>query len=284
MIRRLFSATLAAFLTVNVQAAFTFTPKENNKVGLYLGGEIWQSEASGVFGEKNTLIDFNLKKEQQINYFIAVVHPFPLLPNVRISSSILETTGKTNLTQEFSFSGETFSIDDDINANFNVNYIDYTFYYELFDNGLFLFDLGLTARDFNGAVTVKGPAVIDYGDGNCNDPDPPPEITCPSPSSSTTPTGKIKTDDIEPMLYVATSVNLPLKRLSVFAQGDFSLINNHSLYDYKVGLSYGLINSRMLNFNMTLGYRVVKIQFEDLNNLYTNLEFKGVFVGVITHF
>ena len=31
---------------------FTFTPQVNNTVGLYLGGQIWQSEASGVFGEK----------------------------------------------------------------------------------------------------------------------------------------------------------------------------------------------------------------------------------------
>lgn len=218
MIKRLFSVTLAAFFTVNVQAAFTFTPKENNKVGLYLGGQIWQSETSGFFGEKNTLIDFNLKKEQQINYSIAVVHPFPLLPNVRISNTTLDTTGKINLTQEFSFGGENFLIDTDINTNFNVNYVDYTLYYQLFDNGLFSFDLGLTAREFNGAVTVTEPTIIHYGDGNCHDPDPPPGITCPSLPSSTTPAGKIKTDDIEPMLYVATNINLPLKRLSVFAQ------------------------------------------------------------------
>ena len=45
-----FAATLAALFTANVQAAFTFTPQANNKVGLYLGGQLWQSEASGIFG------------------------------------------------------------------------------------------------------------------------------------------------------------------------------------------------------------------------------------------
>ena len=45
-----FAATIAALFTVNVQAAFTFTPQANNKVGLYLGGQLWQSEASGIFG------------------------------------------------------------------------------------------------------------------------------------------------------------------------------------------------------------------------------------------
>lgn len=282
MIKRLFSATLAAFFTVNVQAAFTFTPKENNKVGLYLGGQIWESEASGVFGEKDTLIDFNLKKEQQTNYFIAVVHPFPLLPNVRISSTILETTGKTNLTQEFSFGGESFSIDDDINASFNVNYIDYTLYYELFNNDLFSFELGLTARDFNGDVTITGSTIIVDNEDDC--PETPQGNICPSPAGTYTPTGKIKTDEIEPMLYVATNISLPLAGLSLFAQGDYLLIDDHSLYDYQVALSYGLVDSRVVNLNLTLGYRAVKIEFEDLDNLYTNLEFKGAFVGMIAHF
>jgi hypothetical protein len=273
MIKTAFAITLAALFTANAQA---------DTVGLYLGGQIWQSEASGIFGEENTLMDFKLKKEQQINYFIAVEHPFPLLPNVRISSTSINTTGETTLTQEFSFGGETFSTGDDINASFNVSYIDYSFYYELFDNGLFSFDFGLTARDFNGDVTVAGMAGT--SNGTCDDPNPSPDSPCTEEGDPSIPIGKIKTDEIIPMLYVATSATLPLTGLSAFALGDFSLIGEHSLYDYQVGLSYDLIDSRVVDFNVTLGYRVVKMEFEDLNNLYTDLEFKGAFFGVIAHF
>ena len=283
-----FAATLAALFTFTPQAAalFTFTPQADT-VGLYLGGQIWQSEASGIFGEKNTLIDFNLKKEQQSNYFVAVEHPFPLLPNVRISSTTLDTVGKTNLTQEFSFDDKTFPIDADVDASFNVSYVDYTLYYELFDNGLFSFDLGLTARDFNGTVTVTGKTNIvttstdsildgeEHEGHNHN-------VT--ETTSTVTATGKIKTDEIVPMLYVATNINLPLTDLSVFALSDFLLIDDHSLYDYQVGLSYDLVDRRMMDFNLTLGYRAVKMEFENLDNLYTDLEFKGAFVGVIAHF
>lgn len=275
MIKKVLVATLAAFFTANVQA---------DTVGLYLGGQVWQSDASGTFGEKNALIDSNLKKEQQINYFIAVEHPFPFLPNARISSNTLDTTGKTTLIQEFSFGDETFPIGDDVNANYNVSYVDYTLYYELFDNGLFSFDLGLSARDFSGTVTVAGPTIID--DDDClqtSQGNPCPPIST-STSSSVTPKGKIKTDRIEPMLYVATNINLPSTGLSVFAQGDFSLTGDHSLYDYQVGLSYDLVDSMMVDFNVTLGYRVVNMELEDLNDLYTDLEFKGAFVGVIAHF
>ena len=271
MKKMVFAATLVALFTANVKA---------DTVGLYLGGQIWQSEASGIFGEKNTLIDFNLKKEQQISYFVAIEHPLPLLPNVRISSSALDTVGKTTLTQEFSFGDETFPIDADINTSFNVSYVDYTLYYELFDNGIFSFDLGLTARDFDGAVTVTGATttVTTVPDRETGDP------ILPETTSSNTPTGKIKTNKIEPMLYVATNINLPLKGLRIFAQGDFLLTDDHTLSDYQVGLSYDLVDSRMVDFNLTLGYRVVKMEFEDFDDLYTDLEFKGAFVGMIAHF
>lgn len=259
-----------ALLSANVQA---------DTVGLYLGGQVWQSDATGTFGERNSLADFNLKKEQQINYFIAIEHPVPFLPNFRISSTALDTTGKATLTRAFSFNDETFATGDEVSASFNVSYIDYTLYYELFDNDKFSFDLGLSARDFNGDVTVTGPTVT-LGDCDPSVPDNP----CTLPTTSYTPVEKIKTDEVEPMLYVATNISLPLTGLSVFGQGDFSFIGDHSLYDYQIGLSYDLVDSMMVDFNVTLGYRTVKMDLADVNNLYTELEFKGAFFGVIAHF
>ena len=282
MKRKAFVATLAALLIANAQA---------DTVGLYLGGQIWQSEASGVFGEKNTLSDFNLKKEQQSNYFVVVEHPFPLLPNVRISSTTLDTTGKTNSTQEYSDDNETshvdVHVDFDVDASFNVSYVDYTLYYELFDNGLFSFDLGLTARDFGGAVTEMETANIvtttrdRIWDGEEHDEHDYHNIT---EITKAVTTDKLKTNEIEPMLYVAGNISLPSTGLSVFAQGDFLLIDDHSIYDYQVGLGYDLVDNRMMDLNLTLGYRAVDMELKDLNTLYTDLDFKGVFVGVIARF
>jgi len=284
-----FAATLAALLTANVRA---------DTVGLYLGGQIWQNEANGVLGEKNTQIDFALKKEQQSYYFVAVEHPFPLLPNVRISSTSLDTTGKINLTQAYSFGGEKFPTDDVIqvpndefiidikldtklNASFNASYVDYTLYFELFDNGLFSFDLGLSARYFDGIVTVTGTTNVVATTDVKDHPGHTPDHVGSEITGTTTAKGKIKINEIEPMLNVATNVNFPLTGLSLFAQGDYSLKSEHSLFDYQVGLNYDLVDSKMMDFNVTLGYRFAKVEFEDL---YTDLEFKGAFVGVIAHF
>jgi len=264
------AAAFVALFTANAQA---------DTVGLYLGGQVWQSETSGVLGEKNALIDFNLKKERQVNYFIAIEHPFPLLPNVRIARTALDTTGSITSKQAFNFGGETFAVGDIVNTRVNVSYIDYTLYYQLFDYDLFSFDLGLTVRDFNGDITVTGKPVLDK---DCST-----SIGNGTPACDkkfVTPTGKIKTDEIVPMLYVATNINLPVKGLGVFAQGVFWSIEDHSLYDYQVGLSYNLAYISKLDFELNLGYRAVKIEFENLDSLYTNLEFKGAFVGVMAHF
>ncbi len=282
MKKKAFAAIFAVLFTANLQAS---------TVGLYLGGQIWQSEASGVFGEENTLSDINLNKEQRNSFFIAVEHPFPLLPNVRIASTTVDVTDKTTLTQEYSDDNETSHVnvyvDSDIDASFNVSYVDYTLYYQVFDTDLFSFDLGLTARDFDGAVTVTETANTvtrswDYiWDGEEHKEHDYHWIT---KTGNTVTEGKTKLDDIEPMLYVATSINLPLRGLSVFAQGDYLLKGGHSLYDYQVGLSCKLVNSRKVDFNLTLGYRAVKMEFEGLDDLYTDLEFKGVFVGAILYF
>ena len=140
--------------------------------------------------------------------------------------------------------------------------------------------MGLTARDFNGDVIVTGKKIIVDNDDDC--PQTSQNPTCPTTSTSTstsvTSTGKIKTNDIVPMLYFATDVSLPLKNISIFAQGDFSLKDHHSISDYQVGLSYDLLDTKMGDYHLTLGYKVVKMELENLNNLYTDLEFKGTFV------
>ena len=160
------AASLAAFFTGTVQA---------DTIGLYLGGQVWDSQATGIVGEKNALIDFNLADKKQGSYFVAFEHPLPLIPNVMLSSTTLSTTGNTTLIEELTFAGKTFALNTAVDTGFDVSYLDYTIYYELFDNGLFSFDFGLTARDFDGDVTVA--------------------------TADNSISGKLSTDEFVPMLY-----------------------------------------------------------------------------------
>jgi hypothetical protein len=40
----------------------------------------------------------------------------------------------------------------------------------------------------------------------------------------------------------------------------------------------------MVDFNLILGYRSARLQLEDLDNLSTDIEFDGLYLGGIVHF
>ncbi len=250
-------------LATTLSVALYSSAVQADAIGIYIGGHYWDNQASGIFGEKNQQVDFNLADQQQGSFFIAVEHPIPFIPNAKIASSTLDTQGLTTLTSEINFGDETFAVDSEVTADFDVSYIDYTLYYEIFDNGLFSFDIGLTGRDFDGDVSVSS-------------------VTMAQETSTTT--GTITTSEMVPMLYAATSVGLPFTGLNLFAEGNFLSIDEHSLYDYQAGISYELVDNLAVDFNLTLGYRAVKLSLEDIDDLYSDLEFKGLFAGAVVHF
>lgn len=250
MKRTLIAAGIAAMLSANAYA---------DVVGVYIGGQVWDNEVEGVFGESGFQTDFNLEDEQQGSFFIAVEHPLPLIPNMRISKTTLDTQGMTTLTSEFEFGGETFTQDTNVDAVFDVSYMDYTLYYELFDNDLLSFDFGITARDLDGDINVTA-------------------------SGDTPLTGKQSISGFIPMLYVASSVGLPFTGLSVYAEGNFLSIDDHTLFDYQAGLSYELIDNLAVDLNLTLGYRAMELELDDLDDIYSDLKFSGIYAGAVMHF
>jgi outer membrane protein len=256
-------------LTTSILTLLSSSVQADTLAGLYVGGQIWDNEASGIFGESNNQVNFNLMDEQQGSYFIALEHPIPFIPNAKIAQTSLETKGVTTLESDITFDDVNFLEGTIADAGFNVSYIDYTLYYELFDNGLFSFDIGFTGRDFNGDVTVSA-SINTAGEGE-------------DPVYVST-TGRLSTDEIVPMLYASTIIGLPFTGLNVFAEGNFLSIDDHTLYDYQAGVSYELVDNIAIDVNVTLGYRSVKLELEDLSGLYSDLEFQGVFVGAVVHF
>jgi outer membrane protein len=240
-------------LSVLLTGLISTSSMADTLAGVYIGGSVWSNEASGVIGESSNQIDFGLADEDQGSYFIAIEHPIPFIPNLKVAAASLETTGAANVS-DFEFGGQPFN--GDVATNFDVNFVDYTLYYELFDNDILSFDFGLTGRDFDGDVAV----------------------------SSTNSDASIEVTEIVPMLYVAANVGLPLTGFNVFAEGNFLSFDDHTLYDYQAGISYEVLDNIAVDFNIMVGYRVMKLELEDLDDLYTDVEFEGVFAGAVIHF
>lgn len=276
------TALLAALMALSstATAQITYTPSASDHLGFYLGTQVWQSDASGEFGETNQRLDFHLKKQHQFNSFVAVNHPYPFLPNVRIARTTLATTGQTTLTQAFSFQDKTFAAADTVEANFQLSYVDYSFSYALYDHTNAFVALGLTLRDLHGDVAIG--KASDASDNTCNDPNPSPDRPCNDDLSSSI--GQIKANKIKPMLNIAGSVKVPATDINVFANADILVMANDTFADYQLGFSVDLLKTNLGQWQLNLGYRVVNLEFEDLNSLATELAFQGAFVGTVARF
>lgn len=253
MKKTLVAASLTALMSVNAQA--------DTLLGLYLGGQVWANQADGSFGEGGTnqaVTNFN--DETQGSFFIALEHPIPLIPNIKIASTALDTVGNAAFNGSFDFGGNTYDTTSNLATTFDASYVDYTFYYELFDNDLLSFDFGLTARDLDSQIKVVGDV------------------------SGVETNSELSVSGIIPLVYVNTIIGLPFTGVNVFAEANFLSFDDQTIYDYQIGVSYELLDNLAVDIDLTVGYRAVKLELDDLDNLYTDIDFKGVFAGVIVHF
>lgn len=251
MKKAIIAASLAAVLCASAQA--------DTLLGLYIGGQVWANEAEGTFGEGETdQAAFNFNDQNQGSYFVALEHPIPLIPNVKIASTTLDTIGGTTIDGSFSIGGETYSASSQLDTTFDTSYVDYTFYYEVFDNDLFTFDFGLTARDLDSKIGVVE--------------------TTSSQSSDLSVSGFL------PLLYVNTIIGLPFTGFNVFAEANFLSYDDNTIYDYQIGVSYAVLDNLAVDLDLTLGYRGVKLELNDIDDLYSDLTFNGVFAGATVHF
>lgn len=258
MKKAILAAGIATLLTASVQA--------DTLLGLYLGGHVWDAQTTGSIGEKSGIVgdvisqEFNFEDQQQGSFYIALEHPIPLIPNIRISSTVLDTDGQTSITEDnFSFGDISYPVGTTVDTIFDLNYIDYTFYYEILDNDLLTFDIGITARDIDGSISVTD------------------DIGVLSISEE-------EFSAVVPMLYGSAIIGLPLTGFNLFAQGNYTGYDDSSIYDFQVGVSYAVLDNLAVDLDIEIGYKVVKMDIEDIDDVYADMEFKGIFAGATVHF
>lgn len=250
MKKTLLAGSLAALMCGTAQA--------DTLLGLYIGGQIWSNDASGTFGEgTDDQSVFEFDDENQGSFYIAFEHPIPLIPNIKIASTTLDTVGGTQLTDTFTFEDVTYPAGTTLDTTLDASYVDYTLYYEVFDNDLLTFDFGLTARDLDAYIKVS------ESDSNGSD---------------------LDISGIIPMAYVSTIIGLPLTGLNVFAEANFISYDDQTIYDAQIGVSYALLDNVAVDLDVTLGYRTVKLELDDLDGFYSDLTYDGFFAGAVVHF
>ena len=235
-------------------------------LGVYAGAQYWNIEPEGKFGtEEDDQETFNFDSASNASFYVALEHPVPLVPNVKVRHNQMEDlSGNGQIDGEFEFAGTTYATNTDVDVNADLTNTDFILYYEIFDNGLVSFDFGLNVKHIDAYIQATG--------------------TTSAGNNQNTDSSEEDFSGYVPMGYVAGAVGLPFTGLSVY--GDMSLlaIGDHSLSDYQVGIAYEFIDNLAVDMEVQVGYRSFALKLDDLEGIYTDLDFKGVYAGLQVHF
>ena len=252
-------------LAVAVAAALSAAPAMADTVaGLYVGAQGWRTSTSGGFADNgtfsndSTMADFNFDSQTNAAVYIAVEHPVPFVPNVKLNYTTLDSDGTTNLQSSFTFDGDLYTVGSSIYTETELTTTDIILYYELFDNDLISFDLGINGKYVDGTVYVM------------------------DQSSNTQ--GEQAFSGIVPMAYSRLQLGLPFTGLAAYAEGSYLSFDDHTFSDYQVAITYSFIESLAIDMTIQAGYRNVDIDIDDLDDVYADMTFDGPFAGIEIHF
>ncbi len=267
MIRKLPSTLLAASMLLSaVQSHADF-------VGIYAGVGVWQSSIDGEVGTDDiplTSDELGFDDEQNTHAFVAFEHPVPVLPNVRLAMTSLDTSGTELIsrgsTEELLIAIDSeFSIPDGATATsqIDLDFVDFTLYYELLDNYVSL-DLGLTARQLDGSASFS--------------------YEIESEDTTVTESTAKDLDFILPMLYTKVQLDLPLTGWYFGGQANIISYDDNSVSDIEAKIGY-MTDGLGLDIGFDLGFRRFAIETDpDNEDLKVDLTLDGPFASVFVHF
>lgn len=222
-------------------------------ISFAIGGGVWNETPEGRINKIGdpTVVDVKNQlfwtEESQGYLFATLEHPVPVLPNVRLMYSTLDHSGSG--VASFDFEGVTFS--GTVANEFTTEQTDLLLYYEVLDNVVSI-DLGLNIRLLD--ITYKVADTL----GN---------------TTSGSVSGTV------PMIYGLVGGS-PWPGLLLSAEANYMSVSGSSISDYNAKIAY--TTSFFLGFEA--GYRVEKIELDDVDNTNADLEFKGPFVGAYLKF
>lgn len=203
-------------------------------LGFRLGAYKWQADLEGTVraGSERVSIqrDLGFDDDNFTVIYAAFEHPLPLLPNVAVARTDLDTSATARPGKAFDFDGQLFTPFDRINTNLDLSHTDVTLYYELLDNWVSL-DAGLTIRRFDEGVSL----------------------------AATGRNASLDLDETLPMLYLAARVDLPFSGLYAGVEANAVRYSDNELFDYRAHLGY----VTHFGLGLELGLRSFDLTYDD---------------------
>lgn len=185
------------------------------------------------------------------NIYVVLEHPVPLLPNVRLQRTELDSSAVKTLNVPVEFDDEIYLVDSSVSSSLDLSHTDATLYYEVLDNVVSL-DLGMTVRKFDGGIRL---------------------------STADTASGE-DLDEVVPLVYVGARVDLPFTGFYAAADVNALSVGDVSLVDYEASLGMEL----GMGLGLKLGYRSFDLDYEDDPDEKADVQVSGLFVGAFLSF
>jgi outer membrane protein len=221
--------------------------------GVEMGAAAWAAKTSGNIEYKSAGNDIDLSKDlgyDDLNtnfIWASFEHPIPFIPNIKIQHTKVEDS--SSKVSSITFDNKTFS--GNISSNIQLNQTDFIAYYELLDTWLNL-DVGINGKFIDASVSAK----------------------------DSTQTSSKDLQYIIPMIYAKARFDLPFSGLSLESDLSYISYEDSEFYDLKGGLLY----ETSFGLGASAGYRMEKLQLDDISDVNSNIEIKGAYAGLFYHF
>ncbi|GMQ87797.1 MAG: TIGR04219 family outer membrane beta-barrel protein [Gammaproteobacteria bacterium] len=229
-------------------------------LGVTVGANYWNYDISGTarYQTKDSSNDIDVNKDLGYDdgnlgyYYIELEHPVPLLPNIRVSKTNVDEDANGTLSKTVIYGGTTFQANENVSSEVQLDQTDITLYYSPLDTVVNL-DFGLNAKYIDSKARITG-------------------------AISGTQTADVS--GWVPMAYVGVGIDLPLTGLAVSADGSFVKYQSSSFYDYTLRVTY----TSPWYVGADVGYRKIKLDLDDFDDSFANIEFDGPYAGLYLHF
>ena len=250
--RQLHSLILAASLLPVIASA--------DLLGVTVGANYWNYDISGTARYQTRDSSNNIDVNRDLGYddgnlgyyYAQLEHPVPFLPNIRISKTDIDEDANGALTKTVVYGGSTFFVNENVSSKVQLDQTDITLYYSPLDT-IVNVDLGLNAKYIDSKSRITG-------------------------AVSGTQTANVS--GWVPMAYAGVGVDLPLTGLSVSAEGSYIKYQSSSFYDYTLRVTY----TSPWFVGADIGYRKIKLDLDDFDDSFANVEFDGPYAGLYLHF
>ena len=238
-----------------LSSIYGFSSVNADMIRINGGATIWKVSNSGkstytsnsVSGQ-DTIIEET--KKQPFIWF-SIKHPLPILPNIRMEYTQLETNGVVT----GSLSDFTVPSGEQSKSNLKIQEYDVIPYYNLLDNTAWTtLDVGLDFKILNTDYTADSIVV----------------------GGTTVFSGyKDKSTLVIPLGYIRGRLEIPTTDIGLEAEGKYITYNGSSVIDARIKFDYTFNTHTIINPGIEFGYKYQKYDLDDNDGTKINLKFNS---------